>query len=298
MAIENATINLAVESAIGVQTYAEAGYFPLGYFSHTFEAQDTDQAQANLKSSIRIGTQQAYLDTQDYIEAGYFESTIEAAVESGEEVIMTIGSSVSVDATKLVPADVSISSNLQVGDFYVEEGYIEVGYFEDAVSVNVLRGVEVDTDIAGVVTLTANTEADAVITMSSTSSMLVTAAGTVFDADVSLAVSSSVSVTAAEVTQGEVSVSITSATSIAAIADLVGEVLVNIAATTSIQANAESSGEIEPGITVTLTCIAQVFKVNPRYTLLIPKETRVNKITQETRQVTIPKQTRELEFFV
>ena len=298
MAIQNATVNLAIESAIGVQTYAEAGYFPLGYFSHTFEAQDTDQAQANLKSSLRIGTQQAYLDTQDYIEAGYFESTIQAEVESASEVIMTIGSTVSVDASRIVPADVSVSSNLQVGDFYVEAGYIEVGYFEDAVSVNVLRGVDIDTDIAGVVTLTANTEADAVVNISSTSSMLVTALGTVFDADVTLPITGTVSVTAAEVTQGEVTVLIAGTTSITAVADLAGEVSVSISATTSIQANAESSGDVEPGITVTLTCSAQVFRVNPRYTLIIPKETRVNTITQETRQVKIPKQTRELEFFV
>lgn len=297
MAIENATINLAIESAIGVQTYAEAGYFPLGYFSHTFEAQDTDQAQVNISASVAIGNQN-YMDTEDYVQLGYFGHSIEATVEQAEEVIMTIGSALSVDATKLVPAQASMSSNLAVGDLYVELGYIEAGYFVDTIPANAFRGVDIDTDIAGVVSLTANTEADAVITMSSTSGMLVTAAGTIFDADASLSSTAQLTVTASEILPGAVSVSISSASSILATADLVGEVSVNISATTSIQANAESSGDVEPSITVTLTCSAQILTLNPRYTLIIPAETRVNKITQETRTVQIPKQTRELEFFI
>lgn len=318
MAIQNATVNLAVESAIGVQNYAEAGYFPLGYFSHTLEAAEVlESTSASLTSNLSITA------SGDAVYSGVVSPSVNSSVITAAGEIQQTAVSISINgqvgqqnyvesgyivegyftanttAGYLQSAQATLSSQLAVGGaLYVESGYIELGYFEQNIDAQIFVGAEIDTAIAGTVTLTANVDADAVITMSSNASVLVTALGTIFDADASLSSTSSLSADAGEVTQGEVSVSITGTTSILATADLAGTVAVSIAATTSIQANAESSGQIEPGITVTLTCSASVLRINPRYTLIIPKETRVNTITQETRQVIIPKQTRELEFFV
>ena len=310
----SATRQPGVRASLSGKVFFEDGYVESGYIDTTYfralladsfdagaasisanssvsvSAGVIESAQADLSSSAVIGTQN-YVEA-NYIEAGYFEHTTDAEViQLGANLSSTVTVSVSADEE----GEANLTANVHVGDFYVVPTYIERGYFVEGVEAQSLVGAVVSTNISGTVSAEANTKLDAQASLSSTASMS-GSAGSTFDGNASLSSSVSVSAFAGEITPGTVSVAIAATTSIDVNAELAGEVSVAIAATTSIQANATSSGDIEPGITVTLTCDAGAIRPNDRYTLLIPRETRVNTITEETRSLQIPRETRELEF--
>lgn len=77
-----------------------------------------------------------------------------------------------------------------------------------------------------------------------------------------------------------------------------GEISISIQATSSITVILEASASVSISSNLTVVCNAfePISRINPRYTLIIPRETRVNTITQQTRSLQVPKQQRILEF--
>lgn len=322
---------------IGQETYFVDQYVSLGYTRHTFEANRFEIGASDLSISTSIGDQQ-YFDTQDYVRPGYFississfkttnvfadasipitmvigtqdylaadylpqnffQNTFDANVETvASEAILSSTATVTASATVFDNAAVSISSEVRVGDQYVELGYIEQGYFAQATTPNVIASAEVDSSIAGTVTMTANADFVADIIISSSLS-IVTIAGSEKDGQANLSATASVSCDPDEIQAGVVQANIAASTNITAGANRTASVSANIAATSNVVASAIPTAISIFGGSVTTSIVAGVIRDNPRYTLLIPQESRVNTITQETRQVIIPEETRELEFEV
>ena len=101
----------------------------------------------------------------------------------------------------------------------------------------------------------------------------------------------------AQVDEGR-SVSLTIQSTLSVSAEEPGEVSISIQATSSITVILEASASVSISSALTVLCNAfePISRTNPRYTLIIPKETRVNTITQQTRSLQVPKQQRILEF--
>lgn len=101
----------------------------------------------------------------------------------------------------------------------------------------------------------------------------------------------------AQVDEGR-SVSLTIQSTLSVSAEEPGEVSISIQATSSITVILEASASVSISSALTVVCNAfePISRTNPRYTLIIPKETRVNTITQQTRSLQVPKQQRILEF--
>ena len=300
------SINATIEDG-----YVESGYIDETYFvaltANVFEsgtssisasatvsatAGEVTQSDASMSISAQMGTQN-YVEAS-FIEEGYFATTVNAEVI---RIGANLSSTVTLSVTGTEDAEASLDASVLVGDFYVEPSFIERLYFEEGITAQSLVGADVSPSISASVSANANAVFEATASLSSNASVS-SSAGFIADGQASLSSSVSVSAFAGEITQGETSVSIGATTSILANAELAGETSVNITATTSIDVNATAAGSITPNSVSTLICSAQRLRVNDRYTLLIPKETRVNTITQETRTVQIPKQTRELEFLV
>lgn len=309
--VENTSAALSIKSFF--ENYIEVGYVEQGYFQQ-FEAirirnADTSpgittnlsvtagtivDAQSTLPINLYVGTQD-YIEDNDYIQVNYFIPVvvIETILYS---VDIPITVTMSVTAEEVAEATLNIQTS--AGEVYIfGSDYTEPGYFEDGFNTNVLRGV--DASLSSQLSLSADSNFIAYGVANLTSTGTVSVDGDLEAAgQVSVAISATTSINGIVAFNGAASTSISSSVGITAVAELAGEVSVNISANTTIQANATASGDIEPGITVTMAVSAQAFRVNDRYTLIIPKETRVNTITEETRSVLIPKETRELEFLI
>ena len=94
-----------------------------------------------------------------------------------------------------------------------------------------------------------------------------------------------------------VAASIAASTSITANATVeTGDITADIALTTSIAVNAQNSGEIAISSVGSMTINAFVLR-QPIYSVKVPTRSRVNTISEQTRSISIPKRTRELEFY-
>lgn len=329
---------IEIHCAIGAQTYFTDQYVALGYFNHTTEANRFEvgavistgevtltstagvirSVQATPVIDSQVG-EQSYLEAQDYITVGYFTVSVDSFITTnvfadatlsitaqvscdtnvipGTEANLAITSAVTALGTELRSTSATLTSEVTVGEKYIEDNYIEAGYFQEGIPANEIHGAVIASDIAGTVSLLAN--ADFIGDVNITATVTVQASmGTTQVADIDLTIESSANIFASERQAVDATLDIALGTSLTANAELAGDVTVAIQATTSIQANAESTGVITFTGISDLTVNAGVFRDNPRYTLLIPQENRVNTITQETRQVIIPAETRELEFEV
>lgn len=300
------SINAVTENYIE-STYIEEGYFKdlkANVFSPAVASLSASgsvscsagvirDASVSLGIDVFVGDEN-YVE-EGYIELGYFERTVLA-----EEVVVTIDLTISTTLT--VTAEETADATLQIlssiGEEYVRgSDYTEPLYFADGIEAERFRVGASTLSSQVTVTPDADLTADGIANLSSTGTVSVDA-DLEATGEVSVSISASTSVVGITALVGSVTTAISSTVGVTAVAELAGEISVSIAATTSIQANATSSGDIQPSITVTLTCSAEAFKINDRYTLIIPKETRVNTITEETRSVQIPKETRELEFLI
>ena len=292
--------DLNISTSIGEQQYFDTQDYVLpGYFRSSTPAFITTNvdADASIPITMVIGTQD-YLAADDYLPQNFFQNTFDANVETvASEAILSSTATVTASATVFDNAAVSISSELFVGDQYVELGYIEQGYFAQATTPNVIASAEVDSSIAGTVTMTANADFVADIIISSSLS-IVTIAGSEKDGQANLSATASVSCDPDEIQAGVVQANIAASTNITAGANRTASVSANIAARSNVVASAIPTAISIFGGALTTSIVAGVIRDNPRYTLLIPQESRVNTITQETRQVIIPEETRELEFEV
>lgn len=304
-------------ASLSINAIIEDGYVESGYIDPTYHAsliaQSLDAATANisstssmsvagdnvrgveadLSSAVVIGTQN-YVEA-NYIEGGYFESSIDANV-------IPFGATLSSSVTLSVSADeegvANLSIGVTVGNFYMADDYVESGYFEaEGVIAEAFEVARSNLAITSNLSIDANTIASASITPASTASVAADADLTA-DAVVTMAANTAVTPDADIILSGEIGASITASTSIDIDAIMLANVSTDIAATTSIQANATATGEIILTSTVTMVVAATERSGNPRYTITIPRETRINIIDEQTREITIPKETRELELFI
>jgi hypothetical protein len=289
-----------IVTTIGEQDYFDTqDYIKAGYFSATTDSFVTTNvdADASIPITMVIGSQD-YLAADDYVPQNFFQNTFDANVETvASEAILSATATVTVEARVFENVEASLSSEVRVGDQYVELGYIEQGYFAQATTTNAIRSAEIDSSIAGTVTMTANADFVADIIISSSLSIVAIGGGEK-DGQANLSATASVSCDPDEIQAGVVQANIAASTNITAGANRTASVSANIAATSNVVASAVPTAISIFGGSVTTSILAGVIRDNPRYTLLIPQESRVNTITQETRQVIIPEETRELEFEV
>lgn len=336
--VQASVVTIEHNLAIGQETYFVDQYVSLGYTRHTFEANRFEVGAADLDIATDIGEQsyfdtqdyikagyfqgttptfittnvdadvsvpitaviggQFYLEDDDYTANNYFNTTFDATVEqTASESILSSSLTVQAEAFRVDQAAADLSSDVFVGDRYVELGYIEQGYFAQATTTNVTASAEIDSSIAGTVTMTANADFVADIIISSSLSIVAIGGGEK-DGQANLSATASVSCDPDEIQAGVVQASIAASTNITAGANRTASVSANIAATSTVVASAIPTAISIFGGSLTTSIVAGVIRDNPRYTLLIPQESRVNTITQETRQVIIPEETRELEFEV
>ena len=298
--IQAADVSLGIVSQIGDQDYFDTEtYVEASYFVSSFDAFITTNVDADVSIPITmvIGSQD-YLADDDYVPQNFFNNTFDANVETvASEAILSATSSITVLGTELRQATVNIDGDVLVGERYVVADYTEQGYFQEGVTAQNQAFATVDPSAAATSSVLAN--ADFVGDVNITATLTVTpSAGFTADGEVTLSSQATVTAVPFEIQAVDAALDIALGTTLVANAELAGEVSVSISTTSSIQANAESTGIINPDIFSSLTVNCQVFRDNPRYTLIIPQETRVNTITEETRTVKIPKETRELEFFV
>ena len=137
---------------------------------------------------------------------------------------------------------------------------------------------------------------NAEVSASISSAITAIEAGSIQPGSASLNSTASVSVAAVEIVAGTVAASIGASTSITANATVSGEITADIALATSIAVNAQNSGEIQISSAGTMTINAFVVR-SPIYSVKVPTRSRVNSISEQTRSISIPKRTKELEFY-
>lgn len=304
MALVQATVSIDINTALGDQTYVndqycfnffgnivadcnpsqtvstiDLRYFPLGYMESVFEADTVDEASVTISANLRIGDQ-TYLESDDYIEAGYFVDSIVA--------------------NEFQNVDATLSSNGYVGSLYVELGYFDTpdDYIEIAVPTNIFEAADASLTSSVQVSTDADLIAGAIIDVNIESDIQVATTFNLIDAEISVSISATTSIDVNADFGGEISANISGQVSLTASADFTASVSTAIGSTVTVFIDAVLIDAVDLEIVSEIDVIATRIAFNPRYTLIIPKETRVNTITQETRTVKIPKQTRELEFLV
>jgi hypothetical protein len=287
-------LNIGEQVYFDTDTYLEQGYittsFDAGIIKNIFVDIDL------LSISMNVGKQQ-YIDNNDYIVSTYFEGSVESNVETvTANIAMSITATVApVDTNYHIPMSANLDIQSRVGSLYTEIGYIGTDYFQESVTAQNQAFATVEPSIAGTVNLSANADFVADINISATVTVT-PSAGFTADGEVIIPITATVTCDPNEIQAVNASLDITASTSLAANAIALANVSSNITLTTGIQANAESTGVINIDSLSDLLVDCQVFRINPRYTLIIPQETRLNTIQMETRQVLIPTETRELEF--
>ncbi len=195
-------------------------------------------------------------------------------------------------------AVVNLNIVTTIGDGYTEAGYITVDYFEHTITAT--ESDETATvDLSSTATVSADANATQLATVSASISSAVSAveAGSIQPGTASLSSTASVSVAAVEIVGGTVAASIAASTSITANATVeTGDITADISSSTSIEVNATNTGEILISSTGAMTINGSII-VPPIYSVKVPTRSRVNSISEQTRSISIPKRTRELEFY-
>jgi hypothetical protein len=143
----------------------------------------------------------------------------------------------------------------------------------------------------------ANATQLAEVSASISSAISAVEAGSIQPATASLSSTASVSVAAVEIVAGTVAASIAATTSITANATVeTGDITADISSSTSIEVNATNTGEILISSTGAMTINGSII-APPIYSVKVPTRSRVNSISEQTRSISIPKRTRELEFY-
>lgn len=296
--------DLDIVTTIGEQSYFDTeDYIKPGYFTGTTPTFITTNVDADVSIPITaVVGQERYIDNTNYITNNYFQNTLDATVEqTASESILSSTVSLTAEAFELRQAEVIIASEVRTGPNYVEfNNYVEdsADYFEFSTPSTVTADAVINPVIAGTVNMTANADFVADIIISSSLSIVAIGGGEK-PGEANLSATVNVNCDPDEIQAGTINASITASTNIFAGANRTASASADIElADVTVVASAVPTGISIFGGSLDLLVGAGVIRDNPRYTLLIPEETRVNTITQETREVIIPQETRELEFEV